>query len=510
MTKIIIIGAGIAGMSAGIYGQMNGFETEIYESHSIPGGECTGWNRGEYHFDGCIHYLSGSNPGTALNKLWQQVGALDDTIHIHNHEYFYQYEEKGKNVKIYRDVNRLEKHLLDLAPEDSRLIHEMCKAIRVLKKMEMPVENPMDMASFLDVLKMIDKTVSMMSYYKKYNGITIKDFAEQFKQPVLQRAFQFEIPNRYSAISLLLILAGMNTGDCGWPMGGSKEFTHRMEKKYLSLGGKIHYKSKIEKINIADGKAMGVTLTDGSKPVADYVVSAADGYATLFGLLQGKYLDEKFEKLYSDQQTYPIYTTVQVSLGVSVDLSGHPHMLFFKPANPIHAGGVFNEYMGTRHFCYDEAMAPKGKSVITVVLDADYDWWKEKRQSPEIYQMEKKRVADEVMRAVEERFPECRGNFEQVDVVTPLTYERYCNAWRGAWMAWMKTPHTDFGNLTGKLPGLSRFYMTGQWTMPPGGLPGAVVSGKFTIQRICKELGRNFQSISKKLQRDMMGQDVSF
>ena len=41
--KIVIIGGGIAGLSAGIYSAMNGFETEIMEMHNVAGGQCTAW-----------------------------------------------------------------------------------------------------------------------------------------------------------------------------------------------------------------------------------------------------------------------------------------------------------------------------------------------------------------------------------------------------------------------------------------------------------------------------------
>ena len=43
--SIIIIGGGFAGLSAGIYGQMNGYKTTIYEMHNKPGGLCTSWKR---------------------------------------------------------------------------------------------------------------------------------------------------------------------------------------------------------------------------------------------------------------------------------------------------------------------------------------------------------------------------------------------------------------------------------------------------------------------------------
>jgi len=60
--KIVIIGAGIAGLSAGVYGRMNGFDTEICEMHTLPGGLCTAWKRKGFIFDGCIHWLTGSSP----------------------------------------------------------------------------------------------------------------------------------------------------------------------------------------------------------------------------------------------------------------------------------------------------------------------------------------------------------------------------------------------------------------------------------------------------------------
>ena len=74
--SMIIIGAGVAGLSAGCYGRMNGFETTIYEMHDKPGGVCTSWKRKGYVFDGCIHWLVGSRPGSDFNRVWMELGAL--------------------------------------------------------------------------------------------------------------------------------------------------------------------------------------------------------------------------------------------------------------------------------------------------------------------------------------------------------------------------------------------------------------------------------------------------
>lgn len=55
MKKVVIIGGGVSGLSAGIYAQQKGYQTEIYEKNQMLGGECTGWNRQGYHIDNCIH-----------------------------------------------------------------------------------------------------------------------------------------------------------------------------------------------------------------------------------------------------------------------------------------------------------------------------------------------------------------------------------------------------------------------------------------------------------------------
>ena len=60
--KIGIIGAGMAGLSAGCYLQMNGYDTEIFEASNSPGGLVTAWKRKGYAIDGCIHGLVGSSP----------------------------------------------------------------------------------------------------------------------------------------------------------------------------------------------------------------------------------------------------------------------------------------------------------------------------------------------------------------------------------------------------------------------------------------------------------------
>jgi len=74
--KIIIIGAGMGGLAAGIYGQLNGYETSIFEQHYAPGGQCASWRRKGYTFDGCIHHLFGCAEGSHVYEFWKEIGAM--------------------------------------------------------------------------------------------------------------------------------------------------------------------------------------------------------------------------------------------------------------------------------------------------------------------------------------------------------------------------------------------------------------------------------------------------
>ncbi len=87
--SIIIIGGGITGLAAGVYSQMNGYKTSIFEMHTLPGGLCTSWQRKGYTFDGCIHWLVGHQSRIRLHtSCGRNWGALKD-VEIINHEEFF-------------------------------------------------------------------------------------------------------------------------------------------------------------------------------------------------------------------------------------------------------------------------------------------------------------------------------------------------------------------------------------------------------------------------------------
>jgi len=494
MKKVVIIGAGIAGLTCGIYAQRSGLDTEIFEMHNIPGGECTGWDRGEYHFDGCIHWLTGSSPDTALYKIWRDTGALDDSVKIVNHESLVRYEEGDRAVELYTNADRLEKHLLEISPADKPEIKKLCKAIRALGKMSMPIDKPMDMMTAGDGIKFAAGMVGKMGMLARYNKMKVKDLAALFQEPLIGRALLAAMPGDYTATALVITLAGMNAGDCGFPLGGSRAFAKRMESRYLSLGGKITYQAKAERVLVKDGRAVGVSLADGSEVSADYVVSCADGYYTLYHMLENNYTPQIYKKLFADPKAYPTPTCALVFMGVAAEIGGHIRGVNVRREQPVSIAGVKSNYVSILGYGFDRTMAPAGKSVMACYYEGNYDYWHALHDDKEAYEAAKQALADDAATVLVKRFPQAEGKIEMIDVVTPETYVRYCNAWRGAWMSWGNGSSDVPRYFPGLLGGLDGFIMAGMWTLPPGGLPGAAASGRFAAHRICIKEGIPFNA----------------
>ena len=123
MYKLVVIGAGISGLSAGIYAARVGFDVTIVEQHNIPGGLSTSWSRKGYYFEGGMHWLTGSSPEMPLNKVWKETGALQDNNPIELRDPLYTvFDENGKKVCLYRFLPQMEQALIEYAPEDKRMI----------------------------------------------------------------------------------------------------------------------------------------------------------------------------------------------------------------------------------------------------------------------------------------------------------------------------------------------------------------------------------------------------
>jgi phytoene dehydrogenase-like protein len=457
--KIIIIGAGIAGLSAGCYLQKNGCDTEIFELHNLPGGLCTSWKRKDYIFNDGIFLLPLCNPES--NSYWNELIDMK-SLEFYYYDEFFRIEDKdGQFISVRTNLDQLEQELLEKAPEDKEVILEFITAVRkYLNSKEWTVPGG--------------------------------EFGEKCKNPLLAKTLGWLSPPGMPTFAIMLLVE-MHKKTSGYPIGGLLNFSRQIEKKYLELGGKIHYKSRVKKIITRDDEAKGIRLENGDTHEADIVISAADGYSTIFDMLEGKYTDKKILHYYENCMTCPSYLIF--SLGVSRTFPHDPMSLVF----PLEKEIVIDPETSWQDMVigignFDPTEAPEGKTVLgTIISTPNYKYWVDLRQNnKKKYKEEKQRITDEMIEALEKRFGNIKSNIEVTDLSTPATVIRYTNNWKGSPMGWLPTPELAQEEMKKVLPGLKNFYMVGHWVEPWGGLYGAIKSGRDITQVICEKDKKEF------------------
>lgn len=494
-TTVAIIGAGIAGLAAGCYAQMNGLRSVIFELHDIPGGLCTSWERKGYLFDGSLRYLYGSGEGKPFHRLWQELGVLDGLRFVHHEEFMRVVDGEGETLIAYTDPDRLEAHLMDLAPEDEGLISWFADSIRRFERFDLAriYEEPRPLMSGLDGLDLAKDMIGFAPDLARWGLLSAADFGERFTNAFLRRAVPVMFGWRdIPMVGGLTQLAYMHTGNAGYPVGGSLAFARRLERRYLELGGTIHYECQVEAVDVEEDRAVGVTLYNDDVVPADYVVSACDGRGTALTLLDGRYTDRALRSLYDGH--LPILSQVQVSLGVARDLSDTPHFATFLLDEPVRIGDRDRTEIGVQHYAFDPTTAPPGKSAVVSLLESDYGYW-QRIYGRRPYRREQAALGEQLLDALDAHLPGLRADVEVLDVATPVSFERYTGNWLGATTGWLLTKETLPVMLKGvrqTLPGLEGLYLAGQWVEPGGGVPMVAMSGRKAIQLLCDAEDRPF------------------
>lgn len=490
----IIIGAGIAGLSAGCYLQRSGYHTQIFEMHRLPGGLCTAWTRGDFTVEGCLHGLLGSDPSHPFYKLWNEMIDMSQVSFVDQEvKALFEFDD-GSRFTLYADLERLERSMLEIAPEDHRLIQSFVRGTRSFQKAEMPVDKPRELYTLLDYLKLI-KQLPLALTMRRWNGVLAKAFAERFHNSLLRCVVRhFASPILFE----MFVLAEMDLRRCGYPICGSLEFARLLAERYHELGGQVHHSARVARILVEPlsaerHHAIGVCLADGSVHHADRIISAADGRTTLFDLLGQEYVDPEIARLYQTVHLNP--SLVQIALGVGRTFEGSPATIKYILDEPLSTSdGSAYESVDVRIFHNAPGLAPEGKTLLMVQLQTHNDayWTGLRTHDRAAYNRAKREVADQVIDLLDRKLGQIRERIEMTDIATPATYIRYTGNWHGSIQGWANENIFGRNPFKKTLPSLEGFYMAGHWVEPGGGVPNAYRSGRDLAQIICKEDRRPF------------------
>ena len=504
--KINIIGAGVSGLCAGCYLQMNGFEVQIFEKHSIPGGLCTSWKKGEYTVDGSIHWVLGSDDKDGFFDMWNEIIDVK-SIPFHNHDIRLSLEVKkhankygSKTFVMYTNLDKLRDYMLDLSPEDAKTIHSFIHDIRLLQQFRVP-----PLMDKLPFFQSMIRGIKMMRYLRflliimRQTRISNMQFAKKFKSPFLREVFETLFD--HDEVKMLVFnfpMASFDQKSAGYPIGGSLKWAERIADKFESLGGVIHYNTPVKKIMTENNEVKALLVRNDVIHPCDIVLSAADWYKTVFEYLDGKYVDEKIMNL-KDEKSFEIYYSILlVTFGLKKDYKEQPHFSRFPiEQDLVSPCGKTWDRLETHFYHYDPTLAPEGKTVMACSFyTQNGKYWIDLRKNDrKKYRAVKQQFIDDLIERLSMKYPDIKDQIEMVDFATPATVLRYTNNWQGSAQGWLPNDNVIASTpVKFKLPDLKNFYYASHWSRPGGGIPVAINMARDVSKIICKEHGVAFKT----------------
>jgi phytoene dehydrogenase-like protein len=487
---VAIIGGGLAGLAAGAYAQMNGFECRVFEHGQRPGGVCTAWRREGYTFDGCIHWLVGAKPSSGYYRLYEELGVVRD-VRLLPIEVLQRLldESSGATLTLGRDLDRLDAELRALAPADAPLIDRLMSAARLVARAD-ALAPPMAGTRLSEKISQMLALGGLLPVLFRFRG-SYRRWVERLQTPQLQRLltplFDPEMP-----AFLLPTLLGWTAAGMACVEGGSDRFAEAVAKRFLELGGEIRYGATVDKVLVENDQAVGIRLQSGEVFRADRVISAADGRSTIFDMLAGRYVNRRIRERYRSWRLFNPILLIHFGAALAIPKGFGSTFIVLDP--PMLAEGRSYPALFARVLDYDAGLAPPGHSVVQVLLEADYDHWAHLAGDAEAYGKAKAAVVDAVLDRLEPHLPGLRAAVAVTDVATPHTFYQFTRNHRGAYEGWLPTARALFTRVEQQLPGLGHFYMAGQWVAPGGGVPTALHSGRKVVELLCREVGRSFHA----------------
>ena len=481
MRKIVIIGGGVAGLSAGIYARLAGYDAEIYEKHFVPGGNLTGWQRGEYHIDNCIHWLTGTNENSSLHQMWLDLGVLGDGTGIVQGNSLFTCDRDGLRVCLPPSLPELREGMLRVSPEDKAEINRFCNAVELLMATDNIAGEGCDEG--VSIGRVLRGAPSMLRYF----GLTTSQLARRFKSTALQSFITGFWGDDFGAFALIFVFATYCGKNGALPEGGSLKTAKRLAERFESLGGRLYLNREAVKVNLEGDCAVSVAFSNGEVASGDYIILTTDTAVTFSKLLDVP-MPKKLRKQY-DNPKLRRFSAYHAAF--SCDLAELPFegdLIFDVPEEYVDTLGT--KQLILREFSHEPSYAPEGKNILQTLtfcfVEDCVDFIRLRNENKEAYNLKKQHLAGILQMLIEEHCPTLKGKLSLIDFWTPASYERFIGSEVGSFMSFAIPESFIPIPLDCAVDGVKNLFIATQWQQSPGGLPVAASQGKATIEKIKK------------------------
>ncbi len=524
--KIVIVGAGMAGLTAAAYLARENYNVLLLDKNDRCGGLLDTFENNGFFFDsGPRAFVNSGIVKPMLNDLGIDLDLLENNISI-------GIEDQLFCVSSMESIEDYKQLLGKLYPENVKdiekiisIIYELSEFTKVLYEFDNP--NFVDLKSdkkfiFRELIPWTLKFLNALRKLNKYNMPMETCFEEltenQSLIDVLTQLFFRETP-AYFALGYFYVYL-----DYFYPKGGTVALVNALKEKMLDWGGEIKLNKHIVEVNPAESK---VSDSEGNHYSYDRLIWAAD-LKMLYKNLNSVGLDAKLtqaieieaERMLSANGAESVFILfMAVDRPPSYFLANGGEHLFYTPSKQglgeTHRGerlSLVEDFDGKSKddilawvddFCRlntyeisipvlrDSALAPEGQTGIMVSCLFDYDITEKIREAG-WYEEFKEIMENHIISILSQTLYKGLDD----DVLfrfssSPLTINRVAGSSEGAITGWSFETNIPVVNTLKDIPKsvltpIPRVFQAGQWAYSPAGVPIAMLTGWYATQKISK------------------------
>lgn len=486
---VIVIGAGIGGLSTAALLAKAGKSVLLVERHDRPGGYAHGFRRRDFHFDAGVHLVSGCGPegyrnGSTIHKICQAVGIDPHTVFLPIPN-FARVVFPELEVTIQAGEEAFVAGLSEYFPQQKDNLLALIRLCKSLAEEAMLAEELLDQGKSARV-----SPAQALGNLFRYRRTTLAEAMNEFLIDARLKSACAALwpylglpPSQLSFLYWASMMAGYIYEGGYYCRGSFQIYANLLAEAITSHGGEVLLNSSVRQICVEQGKANGIILENGQLIRAGVVVSNIDARQTAELLIGREHLPQHYcEDLAKLSPSLSIFANyIATDLPISADT--HSHEGFFyesfdhEAAYALTRKGRANWFSATLPALTDSSLAPKGQHILLLTtlcpFQIDLSW----RQAKQEFQQR-------LLEKAEQHFPGLNKHLILVEAGSPRTLERYTLNQQGAAYGFAPSPEQIGPNrpgVTSVLPGL---YHAGHWTRPGGGVVGVSVSAQLATQAI--------------------------
>jgi C-3',4' desaturase CrtD len=474
---VIVIGAGIGGLTTAALLARAGYKVLLLEGHIEPGGCASSYERkrpngDRYIFDVGATVFAGFRPGGAHHWVGEQLGI---TWPISPLEPAMEVWLPDRRVTRYGDERWIDERRSAFpaqAWEAEGFWREQERIADIAwrfaaRQPPMPPETLADLAGLLptirpEMLALLPQLPRTVGHALQSHGITDRRLKTYIDGQLLisAQAQHADCSWLYGAVALDLARIG-----CYYAEGGAWSLARTLAGAFERDGGTALYRRWVRQIATARGAVVGVETEKGERFTATHVVANTTLWdvAALLDTPPAGRLRSAIETAPQGWGACMLYLGVDEA-AVPPNLAEH-HQVIGSYDTPL---GESNSVFISLHPAADTSRAPAGQRAMTVSTHSEVGrWWQWKNHDPARYREEKQRMAERMLDTVALAMPTIRQHIRYQQIGTPTSFWRYTHRHQGMVGGLPQVRRiSGFLSLGPQAAGVRNLWMVGDSTFP--------------------------------------------